>query len=540
MLRITSLLVIMALASCGPAPQEADLLVYNARVYTADSAFAQASAFAVKDGRFLEVGSTEAILGKYTAPKQVDAAGQTLVPGLIDAHCHFYGLGLNQGVVNLVGTRSFDEVLEKVRAFHEQHPADYLYGRGWDQNDWEDQEFPDKKALDSLFPEIAVALERIDGHALLVNQKALDLGGVSATTRVPGGEVVLRNGQPTGILVDSPMDLVMTQWPAPSRAEQISALLAAQAICFENGLTTVNDAGLSRGTIDLIDSLQQAGALDIRVYAMVSNSPANLDYYLTRGPYKTDRLNVRSVKVYADGALGSRGAALKRPYSDQAGHFGAMITPAEDLEALASRIAGAGYQMNTHAIGDSANIALLRAYTRALEGLNDPRWKVEHAQIIDTTDMPLFGPKIIPSVQPTHATSDMYWAEERLGHDRMAGAYAYASLLSASGLLALGTDFPVERVDPIQTFYAAVTRQDQAGYPEGGFMPEQVLTREQALRGMTIWAAYSNFEEAEKGSIEAGKWADFTMLSKDLMEVAPEELKNIKVLQTFVGGKQVY
>lgn len=540
MTRYILLLGLVALGSCGPSPQEADLLVYNARVYTVDSAFSQASAFAVKDGRFLEVGITEAIREKYTASLQVDAAGQTLVPGLIDAHCHFYGLGLNQGVVDLVGTTSFAEVLEKVRAFHEQHPGDYLYGRGWDQNDWEVREFPDKTELDSLFPDIAVALERVDGHALLVNQKALDLGGITPATRVPGGEVVLKNGQPTGILVDSPMDLVMARWPEPSRAGQVRALLDAQAICYENGLTTVNDAGLGRSTIELIDSLQQAGALGIRVYAMVSNSPANLDYYLKRGPYKTDRLNVRSVKVYADGALGSRGAALKRPYSDQAGHYGAMITPAEDLEALAARIAGAGYQMNTHAIGDSANIAVLRAYTKALEGVSDPRWKVEHAQIVDVADIPLFGSKIIPSIQPTHATSDMYWAEERLGPDRMAGAYAFASLLKASGRVALGTDFPVERVDPIQTFYAAVTRQDREGYPEGGFLPEQLLTREQALRGMTIWAAYSNFEAGEKGSIEAGKWADFTILSEDLMEAAPDALKNTKVRETWVAGKKVY
>lgn len=540
MLRITSLLTLLIAAACGPAPAAADLIVYNARVYTVDSAFSKASAFAVKDGRFLEVGSTEAILDRYTAPTRVDAGGQALVPGLIDAHCHFYGLGLNQGVVDLVGTRSFAEVLEKVLAFRDEHPGDFLYGRGWDQNDWEDKQFPDKRALDSLFPDIAVALERVDGHALLVNQKALDLGGVTAATRVPGGEVVLKDGMPSGILVDSPMDLVMARWPEPSRAGQVRALLDAQAICYENGLTTVNDAGLSRSTIELIDSLQQAGALGIRVYAMVSNSPDNLDYYLKRGPYKTDRLNVRSVKVYADGALGSRGAALKRPYSDQAGHYGAMITPAEDLETLAGRLAGAGYQMNTHAIGDSANIAVLRAYTKALEGISDPRWKVEHAQIVDVADIPLFGSKIIPSVQPTHATSDMYWAEDRLGHDRMAGAYAFASLLEASGRVALGTDFPVERVDPIQTFYAAVTRQDREGYPEGGFMPDQVLTREQALRGMTIWAAYSNFEEAEKGSIEPGKWADFTILSQDLMEAAPGELKNTKVLKTFVAGEQVY
>ena len=540
MLRSLAALALLALASCGNSPRQADLIVYNARIYTADSAFTRAEAFAVKDGRFLEAGTSDAILAGYTAPRQLDAEGQTIVPGLIDAHCHFYGLGLNQEVVDLVGTRSFEEVLERVREFQSRTQSAFLYGRGWDQNDWEVKEFPDKRALDSLFPDLPVALERVDGHALLVNQKALDLGGIDAGTKVPGGEIILKDGKPSGILVDSPMDLVMSQWPQPDRAARVRALLAAQDICYANGLTTVNDAGLDRSTIELIDSLQQAGALTIRVYAMVSNSPANLDYYLGRGPYKTDRLSVRSVKVYADGALGSRGAALKAPYTDQPGHFGAMITPPDALEGLAGRIASAGFQMNTHAIGDSANVAVLRAYRSALAGAEDPRWKVEHAQILDTADLALFGPKVLPSVQPTHATSDMYWAEERLGPGRMPGAYAFASLLGASGLVALGTDFPVEQVDPIQTFYAAVTRQDRAGYPEGGFLPAEVLTREQALRGMTIWAAYSNFEEGEKGSIEPGKWADFTVLSDDLMELAPEGLKDIRVRQTFVAGQQVY
>ncbi|MDG1572204.1 amidohydrolase [Robiginitalea sp. M366] len=537
---LTGVTALILMSACSEPRQEADLIVHHARVYTVGPEGATAEAFAVKDGRFVAVGTSEEILEAYSAPDTRDAAGQVIVPGLIDAHCHFYGLGLNQEAADLVGTRSFEEVLERVQAFHEAHPADYLYGRGWDQNDWEVKAFPDKAALDRLFPDIPVALERVDGHALLVNQKALDLGGITASTRVPGGEVILKDGQPTGILVDSPMDLVMNRWPAPDRAAQIRALQQAEQICFANGLTTVNDAGLSADVIGLIDSLQQAGELKIRVYAMVSNSPANLDAFLGNPPVKTDRLNVRSVKVYADGALGSRGAALKAPYTDQPGHFGAMITPAEDLDALARRIAAAGFQMNTHAIGDSANVAVLRAYRAALAGLDDPRWKVEHAQILDTADLKGFGPKILPSIQPTHATSDMYWAEDRLGADRMPGAYAFAKLLKASGRVALGTDFPVEQVNPMLTFYAAVARQDQEGYPEGGFQMEDALSREEALKGMTLWAAYSNFEEGEKGSIEPGKWADFTFLDADLMTVPASALKDIGVQATFVAGKQVY
>lgn len=540
MYRILLIVCCMSLTGCDQSKNEVDLIVFNARVYTADSAFSEAAAIAISDGVFVGVGTTEAIRNDYVAPWLLDAEGKTIVPGLIDAHCHFYGLGLNQENVDLTGTRSFGEILERLEASYRENNPGYLMGRGWDQNDWEVKEFPDKSALDSLFPDIPVALVRIDGHALLANQKALDLGGVTAETRVPGGEVLLRDGQPTGLLVDTPMRLVLNQWPAPDRAAKIRALKEAETICFRNGLTTVNDAGLDREVIELIDSLQQAGELSIRVYAMVSNTPENLDHYLQAGIRKTDRLHVRSVKVYGDGALGSRGAAMKAPYSDHPGHFGAMITPAEELRELARRIAGAGYQMNTHAIGDSANIAVLRAYRGALADIDDPRWKVEHAQIVDTADFDLFSEKILPSIQPTHATSDMYWAGDRIGPERMAGAYAFQHLLQASGLVALGTDFPVEQVNPMLTFYAAVARQDSQGYPEGGFQPVDALTREQALRGMTIWAAYSNFEEGEKGSIEPGKRADFTILSENLMEAEPSRLKDITVIHTFVDGLKVY
>ncbi|MBC2839749.1 amidohydrolase [Robiginitalea sp. SC105] len=538
--RFLTLLCLALLAGCQPPTGEADLIVFNARVYTVDSSFSKAEAFAVRNGEFLAVGSNDSIRAAYAAPWMLDAGGKTIVPGLIDAHCHFLGLGLDQELVNLVGTTSFEAILDSLSAAYQATRPDYLMGTGWDQNDWEVKEFPDKKALDSLFPDIPVALVRVDGHALLVNQRTLDLAGITGETRVPGGEVVLENGEPTGILVDTPMDLVYRQWPVPDKQALIRALQRAEALCLENGLTTVNDAGLGRGEIELIDSLQQAGELSIRVYAMVSNTPENLDYFLERGIYKTPKLNVRSVKVYADGALGSRGAALKAPYSDQPGHYGAMITPAEDLEALARRIAAAGYQMNTHAIGDSANVAVLRAYTRALEGIDDSRWKVEHAQIVDTEDIGLFSPKILPSVQPTHATSDMYWAEDRLGPERMEGAYAFQKLLEASGLVALGTDFPVEKVNPMDTFYAAVARMDAEGYPEGGFQMNDALTREQALKGMTRWAAYSNFTEGEKGSIEAGKRADFVILGGDLMELPPRQLRDIRVTDTFIDGVKVY
>ncbi|WP_421805062.1 amidohydrolase [Flagellimonas sp.] len=537
MKKLLLIATIVLVFSCT-TKEEVDLIVTNANVYTVDANFSKANSFAVMDGKFVAVGDSEEIIQKYDAAEQLDAEGKTIVPGLIDAHCHFYGLGQNQQVVDLVGTQSFDEVVERVVAFQKERPSNFIRGRGWDQNDWEVKEFPTKDKLDELFPDTPVALERVDGHAYLVNQKALDMAGITTEIQTEGGEIVKENGVITGVLVDNPMALVDRVIPEASLAQKIQALKDAEKISLDYGLTTVNDAGLPRDIIELIDSLQQADELSIRVYAMVSNYPENLDYFLNKGIIKTDELNVRSVKVYGDGALGSRGAALRAPYSDKPGHFGAMVTPVDQIEALAERIAATDYQMNTHAIGDSANIVVLRAYNKALEGKSDRRWKVEHAQVITPSDFDYFENGIIPSVQPTHATSDMYWAEDRLGEERVKGAYAFKDLLDKAGLVALGTDFPVEQVSPFLTFYAAVARQDLEQYPEGGFQMENALSREETLKGMTIWAAYSNFEENEKGSIEPGKFADFVVLSDDLMTIPSEEIPNVTAEQVFLGGVQ--
>ncbi|PWL38138.1 amidohydrolase [Flagellimonas aquimarina] len=530
--------ITLLFVSCNPK-EEIDLIVFNANVYTVDANFSKATSIAVNNGIIVAVSNTGNINQKYKAKKEIDAKGKTIVPGLIDAHCHFYGLGLTQQVVDLVGTSSFDEIIDKVVAFQKEHPANFIQGRGWDQNDWDIKEFPTKEKLDELFPDTPIALERVDGHAYLVNQKALDLAGITASTQIEGGEIVKKDGKITGVLVDNPQRMIDAVIPQPNRATQIQALKDAERLCLDYGLTTVNDAGLYKSTIELIDSLQNAGELSIRVYAMVSNTNDNLDYYLDKGIIKTDKLNVRSVKVYGDGALGSRGAALREPYSDKEGHFGAMVTPVDQIEGLAERIAASEYQMNTHAIGDSANIVVLRAYKKALEGKQDRRWKVEHAQVISEADFDYFENGIIPSIQPTHATSDMYWAEDRLGAARVQGAYAFKTLLDKAGTVALGTDFPVEHVSPFLTFYAAVARQDLEKYPEGGFQMKDALSREETLKGMTIWAAHSNFEESEKGSIEVGKFADFVILSDDIMTMPVDGIPNLKAEQVFVGGNQV-
>ena len=517
---------------------EVDLIVYNGNIYTVDNDFKVANAIAIKDGLFHEIGTNE-IINKYYSKELINLNGSTILPGLIDAHCHFYGLGLNQQVINLTGTLSFEEVLSKLK-LNSSINNTVIKGRGWDQNDWEVKQFPEKSELDVLYPDIPVVLERIDGHAYLVNQKALDLAKITNDTKSNNGTIVKNSGKITGVLVDGPMSLIDNILPELSIYEKEQALLNAQKICFQNGLTTVDDAGLSKEIILLIDSLQKKKELKIRIYAMISNSKNNLDYFLEKGPIKTPQLNVSSVKVYGDGALGSRGATLKKPYHDDPSNYGKLITKPDDIKNLASRIAKANFQMNTHAIGDSTVKLLIDTYSRVLENKKDPRWRIEHSQIIDLKDIEGFNNKILPSVQPTHATSDMYWAEDRVGPNRIKGAYAYKALLNKSKVIGLGTDFPVEKVNPFHTFYAAISRKDLNGYPENGFEFKNALSRKETLKGMTIWAAYLNFEENEKGSIEKGKLADFIIIDRDIMNIEVEETYKTKVLKTFISGDLVY
>lgn len=536
-------LMISCVVSCQQEPQPtADLIIKNATIYSVDDAFSNASAMAVKDGKIVFIGSEEELdRENLIASKTVDASGKFIYPGLIDAHCHFYRLGQQAQRVDLVGTASYQEVLNHIQEFQKATNKAFIIGRGWDQNDWEVKEYPTNKELNKLFPDTPVAITRIDGHAMIVNEAALKMAGIDTNTSFSGGDIEQKDGKLTGILVDNPMNLVRGIFPVASLEEDIEALMDAQDINFSYGITTVDDAGLMRSTIELIDSLQQAKVLKMKVYAMISNTPENLDYYLNKGIVKTNRLNVRSVKFYADGALGSRGAAMKESYTDRQDHFGALLSSVEDLEAVAKRIAATAYQMNTHAIGDSANYVVLKTYKDLLSDQKDRRWRVEHAQIVDPADFEFFDEEnVLPSVQPTHATSDMYWAEDRVGEERIKGAYAYKKLLQQSKMLALGTDYPVEQVNPFLTFYAAVSRKDTSGYPENGFLADQALSREEALRGMTIWAAYSNFEENEKGSLEVGKAADFILLDQDLMTVRVEEIPQMKVRATYSNGELVY
>jgi predicted amidohydrolase YtcJ len=535
-------LLLFILFSCKNTPKQvADSIVVNAKIYTVDAKFSNAEAMAIKDGKILAVGTSKDIEKQYGAQNRIDAEGKALYPGFIDAHTHFYNYGEGLQECNLVGTKSWDEILTKLRAFSDKNTEGWLIGRGWDQNDWDIKDFPDKKRLDELFPMRPVILTRVDGHAAVVNTRALRAANILPNQKLIGGEIETKNGQLTGILIDKAVGLVRDKIPAADDVRKQRSLLDAQANCFAAGLTSVVDCGLNYPIVEIIEKMNAEKALKMRLFVMLSDDAKNYDYLFNRGKIKTDFLNVRSFKLYADGALGSRGACLLHPYADRSNHRGFMLKDAAYYESIMPKIAEKGFQACTHAIGDSANREILRIYSSILKGKNDLRWRIEHAQVIDPQDFIKFGQyNIIPSVQPTHATSDMYWAAQRLGKDHEKGAYAYKQLLDQNGWIPLGTDFPVEDINPMNTFYAAVVRKDAKGFPEGGYQFENALSRQETLRGMTIWAAKGSFEENEKGSLEVGKFADFIILNQDIMTVASEKLLATQVLKTFVGGEKVF
>lgn len=529
--------------------KNADTIVYNGIVYTVNEKFDTAQAFAVSNGKIIEVGRTDDILKKYSAKEMVDAKGQAVYPGFIDAHAHFVGYGQSLFQVDLFGSNSWEEIIDKVKKFAAEHPNEaWIRGRGWDQNKFPGKSFPTNEKLNELFPDKPVLLTRVDGHAAIANQKALSIAGVKPGQTLVGGEIEMKNSKLTGILVDNATDLVSSKVPATTKEDYIKWLTTAEKNCFAVGLTTITDCGLMYSDVASIDRLQKKGKLNIRLYIMLSDDPANFSRYLINGPYKTDKMFVKGFKFYADGALGSRGACLLQPYSDRPNWYGFLLSNKNHYDDMAKILANTDFQMCTHAIGDSANREILNVYNRALKGKNDKRWRIEHAQVINQNDFNLFGSaNIVPSVQPTHATSDMYWAAERLGPERVKGAYAYKQLLQQNGWLPLGTDFPVEDISPFKTFLAAVVRKpalpagrDAKGFPVNGFQTENALTREETIRGMTIWAAKADFLEKEVGSIEVGKKADFIILDKDLMKVNENDILNTKVVMTYVGGKKVY
>ena len=531
---------LLVFISCSQK-QKASLLVYNANIYTVDSLFSVAEAMVINEGKIVAVGKLSELERKYETSEKLDVEGKFIYPGFIDAHAHFvkYATGLQS--VNLVGTRSWDEVIEKVKTFSQNHSHGWLTGSGWDQNDWEVKEFPTNEKLNELFPDRPVLLTRVDGHAAVANQKALDEAAITPGFKIRGGEAPVKNDKLTGLLIDNAMGPVTAKKPATDKEQLRQAMKEAEQNCFAVGLTTIDDCGLSYNEAEMIKEMQERRDLKMRLYVLLSDNQTNFSYLEEKGIINTERLHIRGFKVYADGALGSRGACLLQSYTDRPAYYGFLLNTQEHLDSVANRIIQKGFQMCAHAIGDSGNRTMLRIYAKYLKGNNDLRWRIEHAQVVDQNDFDLFGENsIIPSVQATHATSDMYWAGDRLGPGRIKGAYAFRQLMQQNGWIPLGTDFPVEDISPFKTFYAAVVRKDADGWPNAGYQMENALTREEALRGMTIWAAKSNFEEKEKGSLEPGKFADFIIIDKDMLKASDNELLQLRVLKTYLGGETVY
>ena len=541
MRQLFAIALVVLFSSC--INQRVDLVVHHAQIYTVNEKFAVAEAMAVQDGKIVAVGTNDDILKTYQADSVVDAKGAAVYPGFVDAHAHFLGYGQSLYAVDLMFANSWEEVLQRVQAFVATHPGNgWIRGRGWDQNRFPGKAFPTNAELNALFPDRPVLLERVDGHASIANEKALSIAGVKVGQTMEGGDFVVAGGKLTGLLIDNAVGVVERNVPAATKEDYKNWLTSAQKNCFATGLTTITDCGLSPNDIDMIDALQKSNDLKMRLYVMLSDKPSSYtSSYFTNGGYTTDRLMVKGVKVYGDGALGSRGAALIAHYSDQPGWGGFLLSSQAHFDSVAAKLINTDFQMCTHAIGDSANRVVLKVYEKYLKGKNDKRWRIEHAQILNPADFDYFGKySIIPSVQPTHATSDMYWAGERLGAERLKGGYAFQQLLNQNGWLPLGTDFPVEEINPFKTFLAAVARQDAKGFPTGGFQMENALTREQTIRGMTIWAAKANRMEKQVGSIEVGKKADFILLDKDLMKVPTDSILQIKVLKTYSNGERVH
>ena len=544
----------LALVATTPAAAQtarpADLIVINARIYTVDDSRPVVSAMAVRDGRVAFSGSVrEAMSLKGATTRVVDLKGRTIIPGMVDAHAHLLGLGQSLASVNLVGTKSYDDVIARVTARAKGVPAGtWIIGRGWDQNQWGDTRFPTHDALTRAFPNNPVYLQRVDGHAELANAAAMKAAGITLATRDPDGGRLERtaSGEPTGVFVDNAMALVGRVIPPSTRDENRQAIRAAIAESQKWGLVGLHDAGESRATIDLVEEMAKAGEIPFRLYMMIGDDAGAVAHYLARGPQSglyDNHLWIRSIKLYADGALGSRGAALLEPYSDDAKNNGLLLTPPAHLQDVATRALRAGFQVNTHAIGDRGNRIVLDAYEAALKAVPtaDHRFRVEHAQIINHDDIPRFAELgVIPSMQAVHQTSDMYWAGARLGQTRLLGAYPWRSLMNAGVVIPNGSDAPVESINPLFSFHSAVSRQDADNWPAGGWFPEQKMTREEALKSMTIWPAFAAFQESTMGSLTPGKLADFVILDRDIMTVADRDILGTAILATYIGGKVVY
>jgi predicted amidohydrolase YtcJ len=540
----------------SPAVDSADLVFKNGNIYTANESMPRAQAVAVKGDRIVFVGSNDAVqklVGKDT--RVVDLHGNTVLPGITDAHHHLSGVGFREMTLNLEGTTNLQDFLAKVKArVNQAKPGEWVTGRGWIETRWQPPVFPTRQDLDSVAPNNPLVLTRADGHASVVNSAALKTANIDKNTPNPFGGEISRNkqtGEPNGMLLDAAQNLVRRRIPPTSREDEERAIVLGVKRDIELGWTQIQDAGGSYGDVDLYKKLYGAGAIKLRIYKAVYGPGPNANRLLSEGPIVgafQNRFNVRAIKVVSDGALGSRGAALLEPYSDAPDTSGFLTVKAEELRPMLIEALRKGIQVETHAIGDRANRFILDEYETALKAVpsderkvNDYRWRVEHAQIVNPADIPRFAKLgIIPSMQPSHAIGDLFFAPSRLGIPRLAGAYAWQSFIKSGVVVPGGSDAPVERGEPMIEFYAAVARKDQKGFSAEGWHPEEALTREQALKMFTIWPAYAAFEEKLRGSIEVGKLADLTIFSADIMRIPEAEILQTRCVMTVIGGEIVY
>ena len=535
---IQIVLLLQILSSCHKG-KSVDLIVHNGRIHTMDAHGSVEQAMAISDGKIVEVGPERQILNKYRANETIDAGGKDIYPGLTDAHGHLLSYGKQKLSCDLNGSRSFEEVLMRLEKYQSKKNRKFIVGRGWDQSLWTDKSFPTNEKLNTLFPEIPVCLFRVDGHALLANDAALKKAGINSTTKIEGGIIHLKDNKCTGFLVDNAMNPIFEIIPEYPANELMIAILEIQHELFQYGITGVHEAGIEFKDISFFKDLINEKGLKLSVYAMLMPSDENISFAKKNGIYTHKNLSIRSFKVMGDGALGSRGAFLKLPYTDSHDHHGVLTTPVEEMKRIATIASSVGYQMNTHAIGDSTNRIMLEIYKDIFETNKDHRWRIEHAQVVDLIDFELFEKHgVFPSVQPSHAVSDQRWAEQRLGKERMKGAYAYKSLLKRAGMLAIGTDFPIEPIDPFNTIHAAVSRQNTENFPVGGFYINEAITLEECMRGMTIWAAFASFQEQKKGSLEKGKDATFVIFNQPV--VGKASYRPNFAHMTFIQGERVY
>jgi predicted amidohydrolase YtcJ len=533
-----SLLLIVLLASCMKG-EHVDLIIHNAQIHTMNEGMDVADAVAIRDGKIIEVGPERQILNKYRSDETIDALGRDVYPGLTDAHGHIFSYANQKMNVDLVGCKSMNEVVYRCEKYLSRTGKKFIVGRGWDQTLFSSKEMPDYKALSEKFKNIPVCLYRIDGHAALVNDFLIKKAGISEWSAVDGGEVQLINGKPSGILLDNAMKLVEDFLPKFSKSEWNDKILEVQQELFQYGVTGVHEAGIEFEQISILKNLIAQNKLNLNIYAMLLPTEKNKEFARKNGPYNFRNLNIRSFKVYADGALGSRGALLKERYADDEHTNGLLLTPITEIKAISNFCLKNGYQMNTHGIGDSAISIILDVCKNAYQVKKDHRFRVEHAQVIDPKDFQKFADNaIFPSVQPTHAVSDCRWAEERIGKKRMHGAYAYRSLLNQFGMIAIGTDFPVESINPFLTIHAAVQRKNKQNEPKNGFNMAEAISLDEVMKGMTIWAAFAEFNEAKRGSIEKGKEATIVIFDKPLTSNALF-IENF-AWKTLIRGKIVY